>query len=103
MASGHPKMIFIDRKCHHCNGDGCLYCNGTGTTGDVIPSHDLSLPEPTDFGIKLKKWRLLSGVTLREFCAKTGILPSRLSDIETGIVHATEEEIGKLNDVMRSL
>lgn len=96
-------MIFIDRKCHHCNGDGCLYCNGTGTTGDVIPSHDLSLPEPTDFGIKLKEWRLLSGVTLRELGAKTGILPSRLSDIETGIAHATREERGELKDVMRSL
>ncbi len=96
-------MIFIDRKCPHCNGEGCPCCNGTGTTGEVTPLHDLSLPEPTDFGIKLKKWRLFSGATLRELGTKTDILPSRLSDIETGIAHATGEEMGKLNDVMRAL
>lgn len=95
-------MIFLDRQCPACHGDGCAECHGTGmvsSMGDVhVPTPH---PEPNSFAERLRAWRLEHGRTFRELSAETGILPSVLSEIEDGRREPTEEQRRKIEEVMQ--
>ena len=113
-------MIFIDRQCPTCNGNGCEQCHGTGMIGDVnmkdVPlwkhkegkiryAHKkrgcLTPLDIITFGFPLKCWRIDRGYTFRELGAKTGIPPSVLSEIEIGRREPTEEQRRVLEEIMR--
>ena len=77
-------MIFIDRQCPFCHGEGCAECHGTGMIGSVsgvdVP---MPQPEPDSFGERMRAWRLEHGRTFRELSADTGILPSVFPGLRT--------------------
>ena len=95
-------MIFIDRQCPFCHGEGCAECHGTGMIGSVsgvdVP---MPQPEPDSFGERMRAWRLEHGRTFRELSADTGILPSVISRIEDGKRMPTEEERARLEKFIR--
>ena len=95
-------MIFIDRQCPTCHGEGCTDCHETGMIGRVsgVDVHTPQ-PEPDSFAERMRAWRLKNGRTFRELSAETGILPSVLSGIEDGRRMPTEEERAQLEDLMR--
>lgn len=99
---GGKEMIFLDRQCPACHGDGCTECQGTGMVGSVgdMPV-SMSRPEPCSFAECMRAWRLEHGRTFRELSAETGILPSVLSGIEDGRQMPTEEQRKKIEEVMR--
>ena len=95
-------MIFIDRQCSACNGNGCEQCHGTGTVGNCEePGQIVPTPVPTEFDDALRTWRLKHGMTFRELGAETDIPPSVLSEIENGRRAPTEEQRRVLEEVMR--
>ena len=95
-------MIFIDRQCPTCHGEGCTDCHGTGMIGSVSDMHiHTPQPEPDSFAENLRAWRLERGRTFRELSAETGILPSVLSGIEDGRRDPTEEQRKKIENLMR--
>lgn len=111
-------MIFVDRQCPTCHGNGCEQCHGTGIIGCVnsIPlwkHKDVKIRyahkrkggvtplEIISFGFTLRCWRLDRGYTFRELGAKTGILPSVLSEIENGMREPTDEQRRTLEEIMR--
>lgn len=95
-------MIFIDRQCPACHGDGCTECNGTGIIGSVIGVDvPTPQPEPDSFDERMRAWRLEHGRTFRELSAETGILPGTLSEIENSRREPTEEQRKKIEELMR--
>lgn len=95
-------MIFLDRQCPACDGNGCYQCHGTGMVGSVsgVDVHTPQ-PEPDSFGEHMRAWRLKNGRTFRELSAETGILPGTLSEIENGRREPTEEQRKKIEELMR--
>lgn len=93
-------MIFLDRQCPACDGNGCYQCHGTGMVGSVSDM-PMSRPEPNSFAENLRAWRLERGRTFRELSAETGILPSVLSGVEDGRRMPTEEQRKKIEEFMR--
>lgn len=95
-------MIFLDRQCPACHGDGCTECHGTGMIGRVsgveVPT---PTPEPDSFAERMREWRLEHGRTFRELSAETGILPGTLSEIENGRREPTLNQIIKLEELMK--
>ena len=95
-------MIFVDRQCPTCHGNGCEQCRGTGSVGTCDESNrNVPTPIPTEFGIAMRAWRLEHGMTFRELGAETGILPSVLSEIENGMREPTDEQRRTLKEIMR--
>ena len=95
-------MIFIDRQCSACNGNGCEQCQGTGTVGSCEePGQSVPTPIPTEFGDGLRAWRLEHGKTFHELGAETDIPPSVLSEIEIGRREPTPEQRRVLEEIMR--
>ena len=95
-------MIFLDRQCPACDGNGCYQCHGTGMVGSVSDMPvSMSRPEPNSFTESMREWRLEHGRTFRELSADTGILPSVLSGIEDGRRDPTEEQRKKIENLMR--
>lgn len=100
---------FIDRKCPRCDGEGtlksalpatiCPLCKGMGMVGEYqkVPTIEF---HPTPFSENLRSTRLMKGVTLRELSRLFGILPSRLSGIETGRETPTPDEENKIREWM---
>ena len=95
-------MIFLDRQCPTCNGEGCERCHGTGMVGGVSDVH-VTTPqqEPNSFSERMRTWRLEHGRTFRELSIETGILPSVISEIENGRREATQDERLRLEDCMK--
>ena len=95
-------MIFIDRQCPTCHGEGCTDCHGTGMIGSVsgVDVHTPQ-PEPDSFAERMRAWRLKNGRTFRELSAETGILPGTLSEIENSRREPTEEQRKKIEELMR--
>ena len=95
-------MIFIDRQCPACNGNGCEQCHGTGAVGSCDDSSQIvPTPVPTEFGEAFRAWRKEHGKTFRELSTETGILPSVLSEIEFGMREPTEEQLRRIKEIMR--
>lgn len=95
-------MIFLDRRCPTCNGEGCERCHGTGMVGGVSDVH-VTTPqqEPNSFSERMRAWRLEHGRTFRELSTETGILPGVLSEIEKGRREPTEEQRKRIENLMR--
>lgn len=95
-------MIFLDRQCPFCHGEGCAECHGTGMIGSVsgvdVP---IPQPEPDGFAENMRAWRLEHGRTFRQLSAETGILPSVLSGIENGRREPTEEQRKKIEELIK--
>lgn len=95
-------MIFIDRKCPACHGEGCAECHGTGMIGGVSGEYHVpKIPKPTEFSCTMRIWRLKNGCTFRELSTETGILPGTLSEIECGRRKPTEDQRIKIEEVMQ--
>lgn len=95
-------MIFIDRQCPDCHGEGCDQCHGTGMIGSMSDMPvSMSRPEPNSFAERMRAWRLAHGRTFRELSAETGILPGTLSEIENSRREPTEEQREKIEELMR--
>lgn len=93
-------MIFLDRQCPTCHGEGCAECHGTGMIGSVS-GVDVPTPQPDSFAERMRTWRLERGRTFRELSAETGILPGTLSGIEIGRREPTEEQRKRIEEFMR--
>lgn len=101
---------FVDMKCPRCNDNGvipcedyasvqtCPKCHGTGIVGDFAKVPDIELPRQTELGIVLRKTRQQRKLTLRELAQKFECTVSRLSNIETGRVVPTPEEIRMIEE-----
>lgn len=95
-------MIFLDRQCPFCHGEGCAECHDTGMIGSVSVVHvHTPHPEPNSFAERMRAWRLKNGRTFRELRAETGILPGTLSEIENSRREPTEEQRKKIEELMR--
>lgn len=100
---------FIDRKCPRCDGDGtlksalsatiCPLCKGMGMVGEYQKAPTIEF-HPTPFSKLLRSTRERKGTTLRELSRLFGILPSRLSGIETGREMPTPDEENKIREWM---
>ncbi len=103
---------FVDRICSKCNGEGyyphnpwhiCPRCNGTGSIGsfeglaDIFPQY-----HPTPFSKSLRATREGRKVSLRELAMHIGVLPSRLSGLETGRETPTPGEEKKIREWMEA-
>jgi transcriptional regulator with XRE-family HTH domain len=85
---------YVDFTCEECKGSGrisinnvsftCLNCDGLGIVGKYMETPEVKLPEPTEFGTWLRNSRLSGKITFTDLYSKTGILRSRISDIENG-------------------
>lgn len=100
---------FIDRKCPRCNGKGtlkksgtlCPRCEGTGAVGELRMVRATELhPTPFFKSLRSTRERERKGVTLRELSRLFGIVPSRLSEIETGRETPTPDEENKIHEWM---
>lgn len=99
-------VVFIDYTCEACVGEGCEVCGGHGIIGKCIPASELlpalktllhCLPFAEDMQIARRERRRITlrerrRITLRELSGLTGILPSRLSEIENARAEPTEGE-----------
>ena len=95
-------MIFLDRQCPACHGEGCAECHGTGMVGSASEVHvSTPWPEPNSFAERMRAWRLEHGRTFRELSAETGILPGTLSEIENGRREPSEEQRKIIEEIMR--
>lgn len=101
-------MIFSDRLCTSCHGEGCELCHGTGIIGNTETEQmkpeelmEFLFPSPTEFGIYLREWRLSNGKTFRELSAETGITPGTLSEIEIGRREPTEGQRKIIEAIIR--
>ena len=88
---------FIDVTCDVCHGSGkipdtaiktmsftCPNCDGLGIVGKYMDLPEITAPEPSEFGKWLRCKRLDGKITFTDLYSKTGILRSRISDIENG-------------------
>lgn len=97
-------IAFYDGICPKCSGDGCNDCNGMGSVGWTGPAIELPKTQPTVWSRNLFRRRGKARVSLRQLGEATGILPSRLSELEQGFPHVpTEDEIRLINDFFRPL
>ena len=95
-------MIFVDRQCPTCHGNGCEQCRGTGSVGTCDESNrNVPTPVQTEFGAALTAWRLIHNITFRDLSQLVGIPPGTLSEIESGRREPTEEQRRKIKEVMR--
>ena len=88
---------YIDITCDVCHGSGkisdtsiktlsftCPNCDGLGIVGKYIEVPDQPMPNPSEFGNWLRNKRLNGKITFTDLYSKTGLLRSRISDIENG-------------------
>lgn len=96
---------FVDSKCPVCNGNGwvevapncrglkmCDYCRGTGLVGEYKEVPGIDLPPETPFGRKIRKFREKRQVSMSLLAKLLGCSVSHFSEIESGLVQATEYE-----------
>lgn len=107
--STNISYAFINRKCPRCDGEGtlksalpatiCSLCKGMGMVGEYQKAPTIEF-HPTPFSKLLCSTRERKGATLRELSRLFGILPSRLSGIETGRETPTPDEENKIREWM---
>lgn len=94
------ELVFVDRECSVCGGEGCDHCQGTGIQGECVEMPDLILPEPSQWAKKLRAWRLAAELTLIELSILTGFGVGALSQLENSHREPTDAERIALNACM---
>lgn len=102
---------FVDSKCPVCNGTGwvevapncrgvkmCGYCRSTGLVGEYKEFPRIDLPPENPFGLKLRKFREKRQVSMSLLANLLGCSVSHFSEIERGLVQATEDEKIKISE-----
>lgn len=76
-------IVFVDRKCPACNGEGCEACDGTGYVGSV---EEREVPELHPDGVSraLDAWRIAKRVGFREIGERLGVSVARASELCRG-------------------
>lgn len=90
--------VFIDRRCPHCNGEGCLSCYGSGIVGSFEYAPDIPRNGDKEFGNRLRKTRERRLISISELAAMLNSTPSCISEIELGIRMPTEKQWEKLEE-----
>ncbi len=85
-------LVFVDRECPICGGQGCDHCEGSGIHGECVERPDIRLPEPSRWARELRAWRLAAKLTLMELSVLTGLGVVVLSELENGLRDATDAE-----------
>lgn len=85
-------LVFVDRECSVCAGEGCDHCQGTGVQGQCVEMPDIRLPEPSPWARSLRKWRRAAGLTWKNLGEMAGIRVARLSELENGLREPTDAE-----------
>ena len=94
-------FIFIDERCPDCNGDGCEKCRGTGIVGHMEHSDKMIAGRHTEFGERIRQWRLGNRLTFFEMGLLVGVLPGQLSEIENGRRKPSEQQRRAIEDLIR--
>lgn len=95
---GEMGYVFIDRRCPHCNGEGCLSCYGSGIVGSFEYAPDIPRNGDKKFGNRLRKTRERSLISISELSIMLNSKLSCISEIELGIVMPTEKQREKLEE-----
>lgn len=76
-------IVFVDRKCPACNGEGCEACDGTGIVGSV---EEREVPEVHPDGVAkaLEKERLARGLNFRDLGCNLVVSTPRASQLCRG-------------------
>lgn len=100
-------VILFDEECPSCRGRGhirgraCPICHGSGSVGGAMQIPDIPVPPPMPFGLQLRAWRLKQGYTFRQLSELVGISPGTLSELENGRREPTQEQIIKIEELMK--
>lgn len=76
-------IVFIDRKCEACNGEGCEACEGTGSVGSVEEREPIVF-HPDGVSKALDAWRIANRVGFRELGERLGVSVARASELCRG-------------------
>ena len=76
-------IVFVDRKCPACNGEGCEACDGTGSVGGI---EEREVPELHPDGVSraLDAWRIAKCIGFRELGERLGVSVARASELCRG-------------------
>lgn len=85
-------IVFIDRKCPACGGEGCEACDGTGIVGS-IEEREVQEAKPDFMAKALCNWREKYGIGLKEIGEDLGVSVARASELcrGAGDVRTNEE------------
>lgn len=76
-------IVFVDRKCEACNGEGCEACDGTGSVGSV-EERDVPEVHPDGVSKALEKERLARGLSFRDLGFNLVVSTPRASQLCRG-------------------
>lgn len=76
-------IVFVDRKCPACGGDGCEACDGTGIVGS-IEEREPVIFHPDGVSKALDAWRTANRVGFRELGERLGVSVARASELCRG-------------------
>lgn len=85
-------IVFVDRKCPACSGEGCEACEGTGSVGS-IEERDALESKPDYLSKALCNWREKYGIGFKELGEDLGVSVARASELcrGAGDVRTNEE------------
>lgn len=76
-------IVFIDRKCESCNGEGCEACEGTGSVGS-IEERDALESKPCALAKALNRYLRARGIGFRALGEAMGVSAARASELCRG-------------------
>ena len=76
-------IVFVDRKCPACNGEGCEACDGIEAVGSI---EEREVPELRPDGVSkaLDAWRIAKCIGFRELGERLGVSVARASELCRG-------------------
>lgn len=76
-------IVFIDRRCEACNGEGCEACDGTGIVGS-IEEREVQKVHPDGVSRALDDWRIAKCIGFRGLGERLGVSVARASELCRG-------------------